>query len=288
MDAEVDDDGLLAAAMALAGRRVCVLGGAGVSTRSGIPDYRGDARRRAAPRQPLRIDAFVGSPAMRQRYWARAYRGWPRIRDAAPNAAHDAVTRLERAGRLAGLVTQNVDGLHQRAGASDVIELHGALRVVVCLACGDRTDRDDVQRRLESENGPLDRPLDRAGGGSDATGAAPDGDTDLDDEAVARFVVVACARCGGVLKPDVVFFGENVAAHVRIAAEDAVRRAEALLVIGTSLEVLSGRRLVAQAFASRTPVVVVNRGPTRADELATVRLDGDVTAILPSLLPQAR
>lgn len=283
VDGAFDDEAVLAAAMALAGRRFCILGGAGVSTDSGIPDYRGAG---AAPRQPLRFDAFVGSEAMRRRYWARAFVGWPRIRDAAPNEAHRIVALLSQQRRATGVITQNVDGLHQRAGASDVVELHGALRIVRCLGCGARCEREIVQQRLAAAN-----PWVGAASGvrvGDAIGAAPDGDTDLDDALVERFIVVPCDHCGGVLKPDVVFFGENVDSTVRQIAFDWFNQSDALVVIGTSLEVLSGRRFVEDAARRRWPIVLINRGPTRADHLVTVKLDGGVAQGLRRLFDVTR
>lgn len=276
----VVDDTLLAASLALAGRRLCVLTGAGVSTDSGIPDYRGEG---AKPRRPLRFDDFVGSAAMRRRYWARAFVGWPRIRDARPNATHDVVAALTTSARASGVITQNVDGLHQRAGARGVVELHGSLAVVRCLACGDRCDRDEVQGRLAEENPAFVERLAQGARVGDVIGAAPDGDVDLDDDLVERFKVVACSRCGGVLKPDVVFFGENVAPAVRAAADAVFEDATALLVLGTSLEVLSGRRHVEEAVRRRWPVVLITRGPTRVDDLVTVKLDAGVGASLGAL-----
>jgi NAD-dependent SIR2 family protein deacetylase len=278
----VVDDTLLAAGVALAGRRLSILTGAGVSTDSGIPDYRGEG---AKPRRPLRFDAFVGSAAMRRRYWARAFVGWPRIRDARPNGAHDVVAALTRNGRATGVITQNVDRLHQRAGARGVVELHGALAVVRCLACGERCGRDDVQARLAERNPAFVERLARGARVGDAIGAAPDGDVDLDDDLVERFVVVDCARCGGVLKPDVVFFGENVEPRVRADADAIFDDATALLVLGTSLEVLSGRRYVEEAVRRRWPVVLVTRGPTRVDDLVTVKVDAGVGESLAALFP---
>jgi NAD-dependent SIR2 family protein deacetylase len=274
--ASVIDDAVLAAAMALAGRRLCVLTGAGVSTDSGIPDYRGEGR---AVRRPLRHDEFIGSEAMRRRYWARAFVGWPRIRDAADNHVHRAVAALTTSGRASGCITQNVDGLHQRAGARGVVELHGALRVVRCLTCGARSDRDDLQHRLERDNpawaARVVRGLpveDAIGATADAApapaSAAPDGDVDLDDALIAGLVVPACGGCGGVLKPDVVFFGDAVSPDVRRDAERVFNDCSALLVLGTSLEVLSGRRFVEEAARRRWPIVLLTRGAT-ADHRAS-------------------
>ncbi len=281
MDAVVEDC-LLAASVALAGRRLCVLTGAGVSTDSGIPDYRGEG---AKPRRPLRYDDFVGSAAMRRRYWARAFVGWPRIRDARPNATHDVVARLTTSGVASGVITQNVDGLHQRAGARGVVELHGSLAVVRCLACGDRSGRDEVQDRLAALNPAFVAGLSRGARVGDVIGAAPDGDVDLHDGLVASFRVVDCVRCGGVLKPDVVFFGENVAPAVRANADAIFDDGRALLVLGTSLEVLSGRRYVEEAVRRRWPVVLITRGRTRVDDIVTVKVDASVVDGLDALFP---
>lgn len=276
----VDDDTLLAASLALAGRRLCVLTGAGVSTDSGIPDYRGEGSK---PRRPLRYDAFVGSADMRRRYWARAFVGWHRIRDARPNPTHEVVATLTTSGRSTGVITQNVDGLHQRAGARGVVELHGSLAVVRCLGCGHRRHRDDVQARLAARNPAFVARLAQGARVGDAIGAAPDGDVELDDALVESFIVVDCVRCGGVLKPDVVFFGENVAPAVRAEADAIFDDATALLVLGTSLEVLSGRRYVEEAVRRRRPVVLITRGPTRVDDLVTVKLDAGVGDSLTAL-----
>ncbi len=280
---DVTGECVIAAAMALAHRRIAILTGAGVSTDSGIPDYRGDETRRRA-RRPIRFSEFTASDAMRRRYWARAFVGWPRIRDAAENVAHTVVADLCAQGRACGVVTQNVDGLHQRGGAKDddVVELHGALRRVRCLGCGGLSTRDALQGRLAAANPWLNDVVDDV---ADATGAAPDGDVDLDGAAVDRFVVVDCDHCGGALKPDVVFFGENVDGAVLANAWRIVDGAEALLVLGSSLEVFSGRRFV-EAMAKRgRPIVLINRGPTRADHLVTVKVDGGVAQTLAALRP---
>ncbi|MBM4280055.1 MAG: NAD-dependent protein deacetylase [Deltaproteobacteria bacterium] len=271
----VDDEALWPAVAALAGRRVVALTGAGMSTASGIPDYRGPLTRQKA-RNPVRFAQFVGDERARRRYWARATLGWPRIRDAVDNDAHRALAALETRGRLTGVITQNVDRLHTKAGSRRVVELHGALRDVGCLACGHVVDRDDVQARLIAANpGFL-----VVAAAAAAAQAAPDGDVDLHDGLVDDFVVVACARCGGALKPRVVYFGENVAADVVAAARALGDDADALLVAGTSLEVYSGRRFVDAACARGIPVVIVNRGPTRSDDRATVKIEGDVVDVL--------
>lgn len=268
-----DVDGLCAAVMALAGRRVVCLTGAGISTESGIPDYRGPGTR-ARARSPMRFAEFVADDAARRRYWARATVGWARVRAAAPNAAHRALVALEARGRLAGVITQNVDGLHHAAGSANVVELHGALREVACLRCACLVERDDVHARLLAAN-----PGFVAEGGF-----APDGDVDLDDDVLAGFRVVACAACGGPLKPRVVFFGENVEPATLARAWALFDAAEALLVIGSSLEVFSGRRFVEEAARRRCPIVVVNLGQVRGGELATVHVDGRAGDVVPRLV----
>ncbi|MCB9673316.1 MAG: NAD-dependent protein deacetylase [Alphaproteobacteria bacterium] len=254
----------------LAGGPVFVLAGAGMSTRSGIPDYRGPGTRERA-RRPIQHAAFLREEATRQRYWARAFLGWPAMRDARPNVAHEALAELEAAGRLAGLVTQNVDGLHQKAGHRELIELHGALRDVICLACGVRCARDDVQERLAEANPGWMREV----------SLAPDGDAELGG--VEGFTVVACEACGGPLKPDVVFFGDNVPRARVDAAFAMLASASAVLVTGSSLAVFSGWRFVKRAHEAGVPVVVLNLGPTRADEVAAVHLDRELTEVLPAL-----
>jgi NAD-dependent deacetylase sirtuin 4 len=257
----------------LDGRRVCVLTGAGISTDSGIPDYRGPLTR-AKARNPIQHRSFVTDPATRARYWARSALGWARFRDFAPNAAHHAFAALERAGRLTGLLTQNVDRLHRKAGSRDVIELHGALHEARCLACGALEDRDALQARLLALN---------PGADARAHTLAPDGDAEIDPAAVAGFVVPACGACGGVLKPDVVFFGDNVP---KPRVEEAFARldaADALLVAGSSLAVFSGYRFVLRAAARGIPVAIVNLGESRGDAHAAVRVDAPAGEVLPAL-----
>jgi len=247
----------------LRGRRVVALTGAGCSTESGIPDYRGpDTPPRARP--PIQHREFVDDTSARRRYWARSMLGWPALAAARPNRGHEALAALERAGAVAGLITQNVDGLHHGAGSREVVELHGALRRVRCLACARVTARDELQRRLADANpGWLER------GGA----VAPDGDADLADGAVAGFEVVACAACGGVLMPDVVFFGGSVPRPTLDAAWATFDRAEVLLVVGSSLAVFSGYRFVRRAAERGVPVAILNRGPTRGDPHAALRVD---------------
>jgi NAD-dependent SIR2 family protein deacetylase len=252
---------------------VVVLSGAGLSTESGIPDYRGPSglQRNA---KPMTYQTFTGDPVARRRYWARSYLGWRTIAGAAPNDGHRAVARLQRAGLVSGIVTQNVDGLHQAGGADPVIELHGGLDRVVCLGCGDRTARAELDLRLRAANPAYAQ----AGGGVN-----PDGDVDLTDEQAADFVTVDCDRCGGLLKPDVVFFGEQVPMPRVEAAFALVEAAAALLVLGSSLTVLSGRRFVIRAAKLGVPVAIVNQGPTKSDELAAVLVDAPLGETLARL-----
>ena len=255
------------------GRTVVALTGAGCSTESGIPDYRGEGR--PARRAPIQYREFVTSEAARRRYWARAVLGWRAVAEARPNPAHHALAALEEAGVVAGVITQNVDGLHRAAGSRRLIELHGSLARVRCLGCGARCARDELQRRLLDANpGWLDR----------AAAAAPDGDAVLPDEVTTAFRVDGCRRCGGVLKPDVVFFGENVPPPVVADAWALFDRAELLLVVGSSLAVFSGYRFVLRAAERGVPVAIVNRGPTRGDDRAAVRVDGAAGTLLPALV----
>ena len=254
----------------LAGRPVVVLTGAGLSTDSGIPDYRGPG---SPNRTPMTYQEFVSGPTARQRYWARSHLGWGRMRGAEPNAGHRALAAVDP--EL--LITQNVDGLHERAGSRRLVALHGRIADVVCLGCRVITGRRELQARMIAANpGYADRH-------SSAT-TRPDGDVDLDD--TSDFVVPDCADCGGILKPDVVFFGENVpAARVErcYAAVDELGGTGALLVVGSSLTVMSGFRFVRRAARAGTQVVIVNRGPTRGDELATYRVDAGCSEFLTSL-----
>jgi NAD-dependent deacetylase sirtuin 4 len=262
----------------LAGRTITALTGAGLSTDSGIPDYRGPSTRHRT-RAPIQHRDFLRSGEARARYWARAMVGWVRFRGAEPNEAHTSLARLEHEGTLRGIVTQNVDRLHTRAGSRRVIELHGALERVRCLDCGSITPRDRVQERLAIAN-----PSYAAWAARDAATLAPDGDADVSDEAVRAFEEVACEGCGGTLKPDVVFFGDNVARPIVDEAFALVEGSEALLVAGTSLTVFSGFRFVRRAAERGIPVALVNLGETRGDPLATRRLDAPVGVALPALV----
>ena len=258
-------------------RRVFALTGAGCSTASGIPDYRDDAGEWKR-RPPVMIQAFRSEDAVYRRYWARAYAGWPRLTAAAPNAAHRAFADWETAGTLLQLVTQNVDRLHQRAGSRAVIDLHGRLDVVVCLGCGDRTSRTSVQETMAAAN-PVWR--------TQAT-TAPDGDADIDAGVIESFTAPRCDRCGGLLKPDVVFFGENVPRDRYEQACAALAGADALLVAGSSLMVYSGFRFVRLAHEAGLPIAIVNRGRTRADDLAELKIEGDVGTTLTAAVAPLR
>ncbi|MEO1074669.1 MAG: Sir2 family NAD-dependent protein deacetylase [Bacteroidota bacterium] len=273
-------------------RRIAVLVGAGLSTDSGIPDYRGPGTRHRK-RRPIQYDDFVRSAAARQRYWARASRGWPRVAQAQPNAGHRALAQLDAAGRLTGTITQNVDGLDRAARVLDremldggafngtephapVIDLHGRLADVVCLACQRVYPRTDVQRWIAEVNPGHLEPF-------DADLLAPDGDFELADEAVARFVPPSCPACDGALKPDVVFFGESVPKPRVAQAQALVADADALLVVGSSLAVYSGYRFVRQADKADTPVAIVTLGDTRGHRHAAVALDAPLGTTLPAL-----
>ncbi|MUN08202.1 Sir2 family NAD-dependent protein deacetylase [Agromyces luteolus] len=252
------------------GSRVAVLTGAGVSTDSGIPDYRGQG---APVRTPMKMQTFVASAAARKRYWAGSHLGWRTFGTAQPNDGHRALARLEESGVVSGVVTQNVDGLHRRAGSSHVVELHGASDRVVCLSCGQVFARQSVADRLAELNPHIDLDV--------AIRPAPDGDVEVDD--VESMVIPACTVCGGTLKPDVVFFGEFVPTPVYRQAAALVQRADVLLVAGSSLVVNSGVRLLEIARRRRVPIVVVNRGITKGDSRATVKLDAGATETLTAM-----
>jgi NAD-dependent SIR2 family protein deacetylase len=252
---------------------VVVLSGAGLSTESGIPDYRGPTSL-ARRVEPMTYQAFTGAAAARQRYWARSHLGWRHIARAAPNRGHQAVAEMERRGLLSGIITQNVDGLHQQAGARDVIELHGSLSRVICLGCGERTPRDQLDQRLRAANPDW---------AAQARQVNPDGDAVLDDEATDQFQVVDCLRCAGALKPDVIFFGENVPPGRVADCYALVSEAQALLVLGSSLTVMSGYRFVRHAAKLGIPVAIINQGPTRGDAQATLTLDAPLGSTLTAI-----
>lgn len=261
----------------LRGRRICVLSGAGCSTASGIPDYRGEGTAKRA-RNPIQFRQFVADEAGRRRYWARSMRGWPRFVSATPSAAHWAIADLERRGRVVGVITQNVDRLHGLAGSKRVVELHGALADVMCLDCGQVEARAALQRRLVDLNpGFLARAVD----------LAPDGDADLEATDLRDFVVPRCSDCSGVLKPNVVFFGEGVKKSVVDDALSLLGEADALLIAGSSLTVFSGFRFVRRAVRDHIPVFVANIGVTRADQLAAHVVRGRIGDVLTELVRDA-
>ncbi|MCG8420602.1 MAG: NAD-dependent protein deacetylase [Proteobacteria bacterium] len=259
---------------ALRHRRVVALTGAGCSTESGIPDYRGPGTRRRA-RNPVQYREFVSDAMARKRYWARSVVGWPRLSQALPNAAHRALAVMEQSGIVRGLITQNVDRLHHAAGSNHIVELHGALAEVRCLTCGAIEPRDSVQKRLLALN---------PGWHEQRAELAPDGDAELPTESIERFRVAACQACAGILKPDVVFFGESVPREVVVDAWRLFDEGDALLVIGSSLAVFSGYRFVRRAAERNMFLAIVNIGPTRGDSLAHLRVSGRAGEVLSRLV----
>ena len=262
----------------LAGRDVAVLSGAGLSTESGIPDYRG-ATGSLRRHTPMTYQEFTASEDGRRRYWARSHVGWRAIARAEPNAGHLAVERLRRSGHVSAVITQNVDGLHRAAGTLAAVELHGGLDRVVCLDCRRTSSREDLDRRLHALNGTFR---------DAATGATlnPDGDVQLSDELVRSFSIAPCEACGGVLKPDVVFFGESVPKPRVQHCYDLVDAARALLVLGSSLTVMSGLRFVRYAGRGGKPVVIVNQGATRGDPYAAAKVSLPLGPALTTLAEQ--
>jgi NAD-dependent SIR2 family protein deacetylase len=252
----------------LAGRRVAVLTGAGLSTDSGIPDYRGPD---SPPSNPMTIRQFTSDPAFRQRYWARNHVGWRHMDKTAPNAGHRALAALERAGIVTGVVTQNVDLLHTKAGSRTVVNLHGSYAQVICLDCAHAMTRAHLASLLEAANPGFDAD-------TDGLSVAPDADAVVAD--TSSFRVVDCPWCGGMLKPDIVYFGENVPKDRVTQSYSLIDDAEALLVAGSSLTVFSGYRFVRHASARGIPIAILNRGRTRGDDLATVKLDAGCSPIL--------
>ena len=259
-----------------AGRNILVLTGAGVSTASGIPDYR-DVSGEWKHSRPMEYREFVGYHHARQRYWARSYIGWQRFRHAQPNLTHFALARLETMGKLSCLITQNVDGLHQQAGSRRVTELHGSLENVLCLDCGLTKPRASMQDRLRALNPVLDELT---------ASSAPDGDARLEDFDTNSIGVPDCENCGGVLKPTVVFFGETLIPGCADNCNTALAESDAMLVLGTSLMVYSGFRLVRDAVQSGLPVMLINQGKTRADTLVENRLYGDCGPLLATAVEQ--
>jgi NAD-dependent deacetylase sirtuin 4 len=265
----------------LRGRRFMVLAGAGCSTESGMPDYRGPEGS-LRKRKPMQYQEFVASAEARVRYWARSAVGWRRVEHARPNPAHLCLARLEAGGPLVGVVTQNVDGLHQAAGSRRVVELHGSLASVVCLSCGARESRAEYQERLLNQNvGWTERLVSASTDGG--VEAAPDGDAEIPTSALDSFRVPECAACSGIVKPDVVFFGENVPAERVREAWGLFDEAEVLLVVGSSLTVYSGRRFIYRAHETGIPIGIVNLGPTRADEMAAAKVEDRLGTVLPRL-----
>jgi NAD-dependent SIR2 family protein deacetylase len=264
-----------AALSALAGRRIAVLTGAGVSTDSGIPDYRGKG---APVRTPMTVEQYLTSEQARRRYWVGSHLGWRTFAAAEPNPGHRALATLEQRGIASGVVTQNVDGLHVRAGSRRVVELHGTMRRVFCTHCGQVFDRRDLAARVEADNPWITAP--------ESVALGPDGD--VLPESTDGFRVPECSVCGGMLKPDVVFFGEYIPAEKFREAEQIVQSSEGLVIAGSSLVVNSGIRLLERARRRRLPIVIVNRGMTRGDARATVKIDAgasDVLALLAGRLP---
>lgn len=256
------------------GRRVAVLTGAGVSTDSGIPDYRGPD---SPPRNPMTFQEFVGDPVFRQRYWARNHVGWRYMDAARPNTGHRALAALERSGTVLGVITQNVDLLHTKAGSRRVIDLHGTYAQVRCLACENRISRFTLHERLSAANPGFAERTHAVTG----LEVAPDADAVVAD--TSDFVVVDCDRCGGMLKPDIVYFGEIVPRPRVEAAFELVDEADVLLVAGSSLTVQSGLRFVRRAVAREIPVAIVNRGPSRGDTHATLKVDAGASEVLSAL-----
>lgn len=256
--------------------RLFVLTGAGISTDSGIPDYR-DKEGNWKRKQPVQHKAFMDDLSVRQRYWARSLIGWPVIRDAQPGSAHRALVELEERGHIHQLVTQNVDRLHQSAGSQQVIDLHGRSDLVRCMSCGEISHRNEIHQRSALAN-PHFTHLTAA--------AAPDGDADLEDVDFNQFHVPDCQRCGGILKPDVVFFGDNVPKERVIDALDKLQQSDGLLVIGSSLMVYSGFRFCRRAHEWGIPICALNHGKTRADDLLSLKLDDAIAPTLDTTLSQ--
>lgn len=255
----------------LTGRRVAMLTGAGISTDSGIPDYRGSD---SPPSNPMTIRQFTSDPVFRQRYWARNQVGWRHMDETRPNAGHRAVAALGHHGVVNGVITQNVDLLHTKAGSRTVIDLHGTYAQVVCLSCGESMSRAELAEKLDALNPGFTERIEAIGG----LAVAPDADAVVADTASFRYL--DCASCGGMLKPDIVYFGESVPKDVVQQAFSLVEDADALLVAGSSLTVFSGYRFVRHAAARGIPVAIVNRGPTRGDELATVKVQAGCSELL--------
>lgn len=258
------------AANALRGRTIAVLTGAGVSTDSGIPDYRGEG---SLPRNPMTFQQFLSDAEYRKRYWAGSHLGWRRFDGASPNRGHRILASLEASGISNGVITQNVDGLHLRAGSQRVVDLHGTMDRVRCLTCGQTFARTDISERIARSNPWLDEP--------NVAELGPDGDVEFTQ--IADFVTPACTVCGGVLKPDIVFFGEFIPTEKFAEASALVQSADAFLIAGSSLVVNSGIRLLDQATRRRLPIVIINRGATKGDSRATVKIDAGTSETLAEL-----
>jgi NAD-dependent SIR2 family protein deacetylase len=255
----------------LAGKSILVLTGAGVSTESGIPDYRGEGK---TERHPMTFDVFMGTEAARARYWARSYVGWSVIANAKPNGSHFALAQAESLGRISHIITQNVDSLHQQAGSKKVTELHGRLDKVICMSCRTLVERLRMESLIEEANPSIKKDM--------SVEFTPDGDAEI--EATADFRIPPCPNCGGILKPDVVFFGESVPTERVAATMDQLERCDALLVAGSSLTVNSGMRFARAANKAGKPIVIVNVGPTKADEIALAKIEAPTSIALEELL----
>jgi NAD-dependent SIR2 family protein deacetylase len=255
----------------LAGKSILVLTGAGVSTESGIPDYRGEGK---TERHPMTFDVFMGTEAARARYWARSYVGWSVIANAKPNGSHFALAQAESLGRISHIITQNVDSLHQQAGSKKVTELHGRLDKVICMSCRTLVERLRMDSLIEEANPSIKKDM--------SVEFTPDGDAEV--EATADFRIPPCPNCGGILKPDVVFFGESVPTERVAATMDQLERCDALLVAGSSLTVNSGMRFARAANKAGKPIVIVNVGPTKADEIALAKIEAPTSIALEELL----
>ncbi|MBX3093487.1 MAG: NAD-dependent deacetylase [Cryobacterium sp.] len=256
----------------LRGRTIAFATGAGVSTDSGIPDYRGEG---SLPRTPMSISQFLDDEAFRKRYWAGSQLGWHRFSSVRPNPAHFAIADLERAGLANGVITQNVDGLHRAAGSTRVVELHGTMARVRCTVCGRHFSREGVSHRLAEENPWLST--------VDAGELGPDGDVQIDGDTVERLTVPTCEVCGGTLRPDIVYFGEFIPRDVFEAAEEILDAAGALVIAGSSLTVNSGIRLLERARRAELPIVIINRGATKGDARAALKIDAGVGPVLTAL-----
>jgi len=260
----------------LSGRSFAVLTGAGISTDSGIPDYRGEG---APKNHPMSLNEFLNSSERRKRYWMGSHLGWRTFQAARPNPGHLAIAQLEREGSATGVITQNVDGLHHEAGSRQIVDLHGRLDKVRCLECGQSFSRRSVADQIDRLNPEFSQRFDSAE-------VMPDGDVTVQTD--EDFRVPECDLCGGMLKPEVVFFGEFVPSSVFQMAASMLERSDALVVAGSSLVVNTGMRLVAQAQKRRKPVVVINRGPTKADQLATVRIEAGTSEALVAISEAVR